>query len=413
MNHPRSIHIEDFSYDLPAEKIAYHPVSQRDCSKLLIYKEGQITEDIFKNIAHYFPANSRVVFNETKVFQARLPFRKASGAAIELFCLEPVAPHTDIERAFAQRESCIWRCMAGNVKKWKSGKIGWTGNENSDLQLFAELIEREEETFLIRFSWNPATASFSEVVEHCGNMPLPPYIRRREESGDKTSYQTIYAREEGSVAAPTAGLHFTEEVLKTLQVKDIELLKVTLHTGAGTFKPVSSETLAGHVMHTEKMQISKQTIQQLCQTPQGVRVAVGTTTVRTLESLYWFGVKLLLHPETTEFFIDQWEVYDELAKSDITVNQSLEAVLDFMTRNNMTQLYGATKLIITPTNYRIRMADALITNFHQPQSTLLLLVAAFIGDAWKDAYQYALSHNFRFLSYGDACLFEMCEKSHY
>ena len=405
MNHPRSIHIEDFSYDLPSEKIAYHPVSQRDCSKLLIYKDGQITENVFKNIADYLPANSQVIFNETKVFQARLPFRKDSGASIELFCLEPVAPHADIERAFAQRESCVWRCIVGNVKKWKSGKIGWTGNEGSDLQLFAELIEREEETFLIRFSWTPAEASFSEVVEHCGHVPLPPYIRRQEESEDKAAYQTIYAREEGSVAAPTAGLHFTEAVLKSLQQKDTELLKVTLHTGAGTFKPVSSETLDGHVMHTEKMQISKKTIQQLRQTPQGLRVAVGTTTVRTLESLYWFGVKLLRRPETSEFFIDQWEVYDELSKSDIPVNQSLEAVLNYMTRRNLDQLYGATKLIITPANYHIRMANALITNFHQPQSTLLLLVAAFIGDAWKDAYQYALSHNFRFLSYGDACLF--------
>ena len=405
---PRSIQIAHFDYDLPSEKIAYHPLSQRDNSKLLVYKEGRITEDIFKNIDHHLPANSQVIFNETKVFQARLPFRKESGADIEIFCLEPVAPFTDIERAFAQQESCLWRCIVGNAKKWKFGKIEWNGNRNSTLQLFAELIEREEETFLIRFSWTPTAASFSEVVEHCGHVPLPPYIRRREEVGDKTAYQTIYAREEGSVAAPTAGLHFTEDVLKRLQQKDIELLKVTLHTGAGTFKPVSSETLDGHVMHTEKMQISKQTIQQLHQQPQGLRIAVGTTTVRTLESLYRFGVKLLLRPDTTEFFIDQWEVYDELEKSNITVNQSLEAVLDYMTRNEINQLYGSTKLIITP-NYRIRMANALITNFHQPQSTLLLLVAAFIGDAWKDAYQYALSHDFRFLSYGDACLFFLDE----
>ena len=404
MTHPHSIHIKDFIYDLPSEKIAYHPVSQRDCSKLLIYKNGAIDEDIFKNIADHLPSNSRLIFNETKVFQARLPFRKDSGAAIELFCLEPVAPHTDIERAFAQRESCVWRCIVGNVKKWKSEKIIWTGNETGDIQLFAELLEREEETFLIRFSWTPSATSFSEVVEHCGHVPLPPYIRRQEELNDKTAYQTIYAREEGSVAAPTAGLHFTETVLKNLQLKNTELLKVTLHTGAGTFKPVSSETLADHVMHTEKMQISKQTIQQLRQTPQGVRVAVGTTTVRTLESLYWFGVKLLLQPETSEFFVDQWEVYDKLSKSDITVSQSLDAVLDYMTRHNIEQLYGATKFIITP-DYRIRMANALITNFHQPQSTLLLLVAAFIGNDWKTAYDYALSHNFRFLSYGDACLF--------
>jgi S-adenosylmethionine:tRNA ribosyltransferase-isomerase len=279
-------------------------------------------------------------------------------------------------------------------------------------------MEREEETFLIRFSWTPVAASFSEVVEHCGRVPLPPYIRRQEEFGDKTSYQTIYAREEGSVAAPTAGLHFTEEVLKSLQLKDIERLKVTLHTGAGTFKPVSSETLAGHVMHTEKIQISKRTIQRLLQTPQGLRVAVGTTTVRTLESLYWFGVKLLHLPpapsegegegsggerflETEEFFIDQWEATSPPSEG---VGKALKAVLDYMERKNIEQLYGATKLIITP-DYRIRMADVLITNFHQPQSTLLLLVAAFIGDEWKNAYEYALSHDFRFLSYGDACLF--------
>ena len=404
MSHlPRSIHIEDFFYDLTPEKIAYHPLYQRDGSKLLIYKDGKISEDIFKNVAGYFPPNSQIVFNETKVFQARLPFRKLSGAAIEIFCLEPVAPHADIERAFAQQESCVWRCIVGNAKKWKSGKTEWTGNENSDLQLFAELLEREEETFLIRFSWTPATASFSEVVEQCGHVPLPPYIHRKEETEDKTAYQTIYAREEGSVAAPTAGLHFTKEVLNALQQQDIELLKLTLHTGAGTFKPVSSETLGDHVMHTEKMQISKQTIQQLRHASQNMRIAVGTTTVRTLESLYWFGVKLLLHPETEYFFIDQWEVYDELAKSDITVNQSLDAVLNYMDGKAINQLYGSTKLIITP-DYRIRMADVLITNFHQPQSTLLLLVAAFIGEAWKDIYQYALAHDFRFLSYGDACL---------
>lgn len=404
MNNPRSIHIEDYFYDLPVDKIAYHPLSQRDASKLLIYKDKEITEDVFKNIADYFPANSQIIFNETKVFQARLPFRKDSSAAIELFCLEPVAPFSDIERAFSQRESCIWRCIVGNAKKWKSGKIGWDGNKSSDIQLFAELIQREEETFLIRFSWIPTTVSFSEIVEHCGRVPLPPYIHRQEEASDKTSYQTVYAREEGSVAAPTAGLHFTDEVLKNLQQKEIELLKLTLHTGAGTFKPVSSDTLGGHAMHTEKMQISKQTIQQLYNAPHCMRVAVGTTTVRTLESLYWFGVKLLLHPETEDFFIAQWEVYDELEKHQTSVKQSLEAVLDYMTRNNLLQLYGSTKLIITP-GYRIRMADALITNFHQPQSTLLLLVAAFIGDAWKEAYEYALSHDFRFLSYGDACLF--------
>lgn len=405
MTHPRQLRIEDFSYDLPAEKIAYYPLSQRDESKLLIWKDGQICDAVFKNIADFVPPESCFIFNETRVFQARLPFRKSSGAAIEIFCLEPVAPYSDIERAFSQKESCVWRCIVGNARKWKSGAIAWAHNDDGALKLYAELLEREEETFLVKFSWTPAEYSFSETIEHCGNIPLPPYIRREAEAADKASYQTVYAREEGSVAAPTAGLHFTETVLEQLKNRGMKQLKVVLHTGAGTFKPVSADTLAGHRMHTEKLQIAKKTVEELLQPVPGIRVAVGTTTVRTLESLYWFGVKLALEKEEgSEFFISQWEVYDRYQTADISVETSLQAVLDYMNRHDLAQLYGATELIIAP-GYKIRMADALLTNFHQPQSTLLLLVSAFIGDGWKTAYEYALQRDFRFLSYGDACLF--------
>ncbi|MDR0364814.1 MAG: S-adenosylmethionine:tRNA ribosyltransferase-isomerase [Bacteroidales bacterium] len=404
MIQPRQLRIEDFSYELPAEKIAYYPLEKRDESKLLIWKEDLVRESVFKNIINFIPSGSRFIFNETRVFQARLAFKKNSGAAIEIFCLEPVAPYTDIERAFSQKEHCVWRCIVGNARKWKSGKIEWIHNNGDSLKLYAELIEREEATFLIKFSWTPESCSFSEVTEHCGNVPLPPYIRRKTEPADKNAYQTVYAREEGSVAAPTAGLHFTKNVLEQLEVSGMKQLKVVLHTGAGTFKPVSSETLADHTMHTEKLQISKKTVEELLKPVSGINIAVGTTTVRTLESLYWFGVKLTIEKRNFDFFISQWEVYDNYQNREISVETSLQAVLDYMNRRDLEQLYGSTGFMVVP-GYKIRMADAILTNFHQPQSTLLLLVSAFTGDAWKEAYQYALQHDFRFLSYGDACLF--------
>lgn len=404
MKHPGKIKIEDFTYELPSENIAYYPLKERDASRLLIWRNNVIEEATFRDIVNRIPSGSQMIFNETRVFQARLPFKKSSGAAIEIFCLEPVAPYTDIERAFAQQQSCVWRCIVGNARKWKSGKIEWLHNEEHELHLYAEIVEREAETFLVRFSWEPEHYSFSEVVEYCGNVPLPPYIRREAEKEDKASYQTVYAREEGSVAAPTAGLHFTDNVLAGLEARNVELLKVVLHTGAGTFKPVSSETLEEHIMHKEKLQISKQTVERLLQPVSGIRVAVGTTSVRTLESLYWFGVKLLSEPVEPEFFISQWEVYNNYQNTNISAEESIRAVKNHMDRRGMEQLYGSTGLMIAP-GYNIRMTDALLTNFHQPQSTLLLLVSAFIGDAWKGVYDYALRHNFRFLSYGDACLF--------
>ncbi|MDD4847206.1 MAG: S-adenosylmethionine:tRNA ribosyltransferase-isomerase [Bacteroidales bacterium] len=398
-----TLQIEEFDYDLPPERIAEYPVTPRDSSKLLIWKDGFVSERVFRNLPNLLPKDSRLICNETRVFPARLFFKKESGALIEVFCLEPVEP-SDVQLSFQQHKSCVWKCFVGNARRWKSGKIYWKSPDEKT-ELFAELIEKQNETFIVRFSWQPEKLSFSEIIEICGNVPLPPYIHREAETSDKTRYQTVFAKEEGSVAAPTAGLHFTEDVFKKLNDNHIDIQKLVLHTGAGTFKPVSTDNVVEHVMHIEKIQISEKTIRSLLQPVSGRIVAVGTTTVRTLESLYWLGVKLLLEPEsTTEFVINQWDPYQEKYQQNISVRESLSAVLRFMEQEDTEELYGTTGLMIVP-GYEFKMCDTLITNFHQPKSTLLLLVSAFIGDGWKEAYRFALQHDFRFLSYGDACLF--------
>lgn len=400
-----TLQIEEFDYDLPPERIAEYPVTPRDSSKLLIWKDGFVSERVFRNLPNLLPKDSRLICNETRVFPARLFFKKESGATIEVFCLEPVAP-TDVQLSFQQHGNCVWKCFVGNARRWKSGKIFWTSPDKKT-ELLAELIEKQNETFVVRFSWQPEHLTFSELIEICGNVPLPPYIHRQAENSDKNRYQTVFAREEGSVAAPTAGLHFTEEIFQKLHDKNIDIQKLVLHTGAGTFKPISSDNVAEHIMHIEKIQISEKTIRALLLPVSGKTVAVGTTTVRTLESVYWFGVKLLLEPEsTTEFNIQQWDPYQEKYQQNITVRESLSTVLRFMEQEDISELYGTTGLMILP-GYEFKMCDTLLTNFHQPKSTLLLLVSAFIGDGWKEAYRYALQHDFRFLSYGDACLFFM------
>jgi len=400
---PQEINIEDYSYDLPGNRIAQYPVKQRDKSKLLV-AGSKIMEDVFSNITSYLPGDSLLVFNDTRVFHARMEFRKETGARIEIFLLEPLAPVTDTEQAFQQTGSVVWKCLVGNLKKWKSGNLT-TGFvvDGINVEVSAARKGSEGNSQFIEFSWN-TDMSFGSIVEEAGKIPLPPYMNRPAEDADAERYQTIYARRDGSVAAPTAGLHFTPEVLQSLEGKNIETTFVTLDVGAGTFKPVKSERMAGHQMHTEKIYVSLETIRKLRQAKAGKKIiAVGTTTTRTLESLYWFGVKLTGSPDAC-FEIHQWEPYDYDSKDLPDVDAALQAVENHMIDNDMDLLQGKTQVIIAP-GYSYKIIDIMITNFHQPKSTLLLLVAAFYGERWREAYDYALTNDFRFLSYGDSCLF--------
>jgi S-adenosylmethionine:tRNA ribosyltransferase-isomerase len=401
-----NIHISGYDYQLPPERVAQFPLEKRDESKLLIYKDGRVSEDIFKHIAGYLPDSGLMIYNETKVIQARLLFQKETGAEIEIFCLEPVSPTQEIQMAFGQHSGVDWKCLVGNSKKWKSGKLVKTFVAGKGIKSFsAERIEQRQEYSLIRFEWEPKTLTFSEILLVSGIIPLPPYVHRAAVESDKKWYQTVYARSEGSVAAPTAGLHFTEPVLGSIKMKGISFEEVTLHVGAGTFKPVSEEDVSRHEMHTEHIFISKKTIQNLIARLDEKIIVVGTTTTRTIESLYWFGVKLMTDGDVfTEINIRQWDPYQPQYRRNIPVKLALEKVLDFMDKRQQDSLSGQTQLMILP-GYEYKIADILITNFHMPRSTLLLLVSAFIGDGWKEAYQFALNHNFRFLSYGDACLF--------
>jgi S-adenosylmethionine:tRNA ribosyltransferase-isomerase len=404
--HPQQISILDYDYSLPDERIAQFPLEERDHSKLLIYKEGAVSEDIFFKLADHLPPDSLVVFNETKVIHARLIFHKESGSPIEIFCLEPIAPFRDHHQAFRQKEQAEWLCLVGNSRRWKSGKLVLDiDNYNQLISINVERVKKEEGgTSRIRFSWTPAGLTFAEVLEHAGKIPLPPYINRDPVYKDNETYQTIYASQDGSVAAPTAGLHFSEEVLSKLKEKNIDFLKFTLHVGAGTFRPVVSESLAGHEMHAEKVYLSLESLEKLRSSLQKPIIAVGTTTTRLLESLYWHGVKVINCLQAgAEMNISQWDPYDLPVKSTISREESLNAVINECKRSDSEVLGGKTSLLIAP-GYRFRYPDILITNFHQPRSTLLLLIAAFIGEDWRKAYQYALEHDFRFLSYGDGCL---------
>ena len=424
MNHmsPKHIRISDFDYPLPEERIAKFPLPQRDHSKLLIYDHGRVGEDIFSNLPQHLPEGALMVFNNTRVIQARLHFRKRSreekgvkidGALIEIFLLEPASPN-DYELMFQTRGRCSWLCIVGNLKKWKDGTLTRVFSVGDSLYVIkATRGALHGTSHWIDFEWGPAESSatvevlsFAEILDALGELPIPPYLNRATEESDKTTYQTVYSKIKGSVAAPTAGLHFTPEVLQALDDRGIDREELTLHVGAGTFKPVKSELIEGHDMHTEYISVRRQTVEKLlahdCQA-----IAVGTTSVRTLESLYWMGLKLLRDPSLSEsqLHVSQWEPYedDEEGASPCSPREALQALLAWMDHHHLDVLHSSTQIIIAP-GYQYRIVTRLITNFHQPRSTLLLLVSAFVRGDWRRIYDYALAHDFRFLSYGDSSL---------
>lgn len=404
MTDPKKISILDYTYELPAERIALHPLAERDASRLLVYKDGKISEDTYKNIAAHLPADSFLIFNNTKVIKARIRFQKSSGGIIEIFLLEPSG--TDYATALSAGKKISWKCMIGGVSKWKEKEISVAitpGCNQGSFALKAVLQEKLTDAYVVEFSWGN-DKSFAELLELTGDIPLPPYIKRKTEAEDTSRYQTIYAADEGSVAAPTAGLHFSESVFDSLAKKNIQTGFVTLHVGAGTFKPVKAATMQDHEMHAEWIDVTAAMIEQLVSQADKTIVAVGTTSLRTLESLYWMGVKVMQQPQIKQLHISQWEVYEgPLCYHNASVKESLTALLGWMRANNAEKLFTQSQILIAP-GYRFRIAKAIVTNFHQPQSTLLLLVAAAIGNEWRALYKYALENDFRFLSYGDGSL---------
>lgn len=405
--HPKDLSINDFNYKLPEEKIAIFPLEKRDQSKLLIYKNEKISEDIYRNIAGHLPEGSFLVFNDTKVIKARILFKKITGSIIEIFCLEPYERIKDYAVVLQQKNSIRWKCMIGGAGKWKEKFLEKTISIHGEtIILKAGLIEKLSDAYVVELSWTPGDYSFAEIIEHAGETPLPPYIKRKAEESDAERYQSIYSLHEGSVAAPTAGLHFTKEIFSSLKKKNIDTGFVTLHVGAGTFKPVKSERMAQHEMHAEWIDVSVSFIETLINNISHGIFCVGTTSVRTIESLYWMGLKALLNPniEFENLQINQWDVYEEnLQNNNSSPEVALRALLDFLNSQNVEKLLIQTQIIIAP-GYQFKIAKGMITNFHQPKSTLLLLVAAMIGENWKDIYDYALAREFRFLSYGDGCL---------
>lgn len=400
--HPRQLSILDYTYDLPQERIARFPLPGRDQSKLLVYRQGKITEDVYRHIDQHLPADSLLVFNQTRVVAARLLFRKPTGATIEVFCLEPHEQYPDVSTAMAQKQKVWWKCMIGGASKWKHGMV--LLKQVDDVLLEASIIDRGNEAFVVELRWSDPSLSFAEVLQKAGAIPLPPYLHREAEVSDQERYQTIYAREEGSVAAPTAGLHFTDEVFEKLRQKNIRRSFVTLHVGAGTFKPVKAETMEGHEMHAEFIEVERSFIEELLRNAHHPIVAVGTTSLRTIESLYWLGAKVLLaggKPDKESAVVNQWDAYELPAEA--SREESLKALLGWLEQQGLSKLITKTRMIIAP-GYDLKIASGLITNFHQPQSTLLLLVAAITGKDWRNIYDYALEHDFRFLSYGDGSL---------
>jgi S-adenosylmethionine:tRNA ribosyltransferase-isomerase len=395
--HPKTISIQDYSYDLPSNKIALHPLPQRDDGKLLIYKDGNLKEDSYKNISHHLPQNSFLVFNNTKVINARLLFTKDTGGIIEIFLLEP--HHADYTTTFAATATCKWKCFIGGISKWKQGSLQLNVNENT---LQAIIIEIVTDAYAVEFNWT-GNISFAEIIEQAGNIPLPPYIKRNTAENDKERYQTVYAKKDGSVAAPTAGLHFTSDIFKSFKAKNINHSFVTLHVGAGTFKPVKATQMHQHVMHAEWIDVDVAFIENLLQNINNCVVAVGTTSLRTIESLYWLGVKTLLHPQKKDIYLTQWEVYDELSVTNYSATEALNSLIHWLKKNKYNRLFTQTQILIAP-GYTFKIANVIVTNFHQSQSTLLLLVAAAVSGNWKNIYNYALENNFRFLSYGDGSL---------
>lgn len=421
----QNISIEDYNYQLPDERIAKYPLSERDASKLLVLKNGEISSSHFKNISEFLPKDSLLIFNETKVVRARLQFTKESGAAIEIFCLEPITANGDYQLAFSSSSPSRWRCLVGNSRRWKNDKLAMEVNvsrrvtESQSLKdtssqqpttnspkamLYAERLEKNDNYSVVEFSWEPAELSFAEILEAAGEIPLPPYLHREAEASDRERYQTVFAKHEGSVAAPTAGLHFTNKLIDSLKNDGITFEEVTLHVGAGTFRPVSSEKIGEHEMHSETIAVKKSCIENLIRNINKTIIPVGTTSMRTIESLYWMGIMLIEEGiEERNIHINQWFPYKE-RESLPSAEESLSAILRYMETYHMEVFHASTALMIAP-SCKINIAKALITNFHQPKSTLLLLVSALIGNKWKDVYQYALDNDFRFLSYGDSCLF--------
>ena len=404
--HPKNINIKDFSYELPDDRIAKFPMPDRDQSKLLVYKNAEITEHIFSEIDEYLPNNSLIVFNNTKVIHARILFQKESGAQIEIFCLEPFE-HKDFQLSFNSKKSCVWKCMIGNLKRWKDLDeilVKTIPSPYGDIELKAERIKKIDDAFIIKFSWQPEELQFAEVLHHAGILPLPPYLNRKNIDSDEDRYQTVYAKHEGSVASPTAGLHFTEPVFEKLRQKNIHPLYLTLHVGAGTFKPIKTEVLSEHVMHEETVSISKKSLEGILDHLINKKsiIAVGTTSARTLESIYWHGVQLINKKAKNEMNISQWTPYEDL-ENEISSIKSIEAIIENLEQNRLEELHGSTQIIIAP-GYQFKIVDILITNFHQPENTLILLIAAFVGDQWKTIYDYALNNDFRFLSFGDSSL---------
>ena len=402
MKDTKHIKISEFNYPLPDERIAKFPLSNRDESKLLVYRQGEVSEDQFTSLPNYLEAGEMMVFNNTKVIQARLHFRKETGALIEVFCLEPIQPN-DYVLSFQQTQKCSWLCMVGNLKKWKEGSLKRIIEvKDKTITLTATRGECRGTSHWIDFEWNDETLTFADVLEAVGELPIPPYLNRETQESDKQTYQTVYSKIKGSVAAPTAGLHFTERVLKALDEHGIDREELTLHVGAGTFKPVKSEEIEGHEMHTEYISVNKRTIEKLI-AHGGKTIAVGTTSVRTLESLYYIGVLIHQNPGANQedLHVKQWMPYEPHPA--LTPVESLQTILDYLHRHGMEALHTSTQIIIAP-GYEYKIVKKIVTNFHQPQSTLLLLVSAFVKGDWKKIYDYALSHNFRFLSYGDSSL---------
>lgn len=414
----KHIHISDYNYDLPDSRIAKFPVSPRDTSKLLVYRHGEISDDIFYNLPKYLPEKSLMVFNNTKVIQARMHFRKETGALIEVFLMEPAAP-TDYELMFQTRGECSWLCMVGNLKKWKEGSLVRTFDVAGSTINFKATMRRDiidaksgGTNYWVDFAWDNPQVSFAEILDAVGELPIPPYLNRETQDSDKTTYQTVYSKIKGSVAAPTAGLHFTDKVLAAIDAAGVRREELTLHVGAGTFKPVKSEEIDGHTMHTEYVCVRRDTLQTLLDYD-CCAIAVGTTSVRTLESLYYMGVKLEANPDAAEedLHVCQWEPYEKADGTPvggnlidgITPQKAISNIIAWLDKNNLKTLHSSTQIIIAP-GYEYKIVKVLVTNFHQPQSTLLLLVSAFLKGDWHNVYDYALSHDFRFLSYGDSSI---------
>ena len=401
----KEIRIEDFDYPLPDERIAKYPLTERDHSNLLHWQNGKIEQLHFYDLPDTLTRNDLLVYNNTKVIQARLHFQKETGAIIEIFCLEPHSP-ADYNLVFQENKSCVWKCLVGNSKKWKEGALKQTMYIKDILfQLEATRIESENEgmSHLVRFEWDNEDILFSDILAHFGELPIPPYLNRATEEQDKETYQTVYSKIDGSVAAPTAGLHFTMDVLRRLALNGLREDEITLHVGAGTFQPVKSEEIGGHPMHREIISIGKSTIEDLIAS-EGHIVAVGTTSVRTLESLYYLGCRIALNPDNPDLMVEQWEPYEN--NYTLTTQEALQNIIDYLNHNHLSALNAATRIMIVP-SFQFRIVNKIITNFHQPKSTLLLLISAFVGiDRWRKIYDFAMENGFRFLSYGDSSLLE-------